>query len=222
MNVSVLVPFEAGECEWRTRAWEHVRRHYESNHPEWEVVVASCGTSLWSKGSAIDKALASATGDILVLADADSFTDGDTLRAAVEAVIAGAPWVVPHGRVYRLSKRGTQRFYSGLLQPGHTCRMPYMGPAGGGLTVLSRAAYETVGGIDSRFEGWGGEDIAFGWALDTLVGDYQRIGGRLYHLWHPHPAPSHRGSPETEALAARYKEARGNPSAMTALVEEAR
>lgn len=216
MTVSVLVPFVDQGCEHRARAWAYVRSHYSTNHRDWQLVVGTCD-GVWSKGAAVADALSRADGDILVLADADSWCDPDALRLAVDT---DAPWVVPHGKVYRLNQRGTAKLYSGLLQRGHTARRPYIGPAGGGLVVLGREAYELVGGIDPRFAGWGGEDISFGWALDTLVGPYVRIGTPLHHLWHPHPAPNHRGSTETEALAARYKAARGDRSAMAALVAE--
>jgi hypothetical protein len=216
VKVSVLVPFADQGCEYRTRAWAYVRNHYATNHAGWHLVVGNCAGP-WSKGAAISDALTRTDGDVLVLADADSWCDPDALRLAVAT---DAPWVVPHGKVYRLNQRGTAKLYSGLLQRGHTARRPYIGPAGGGLVVLSRTAYETVGGFDPRFSGWGGEDISLGWALDTLVGPYTRIGTQLHHLWHPHPAPSHRGSPETEALAARYKAARGDRTAMATLVAE--
>lgn len=220
MTVSVLVPYRHGECAWRSLAWGYVQAHYASEHPTWEVVAGTC-EGPWSKGAAVADALSRASGDVLVLADADSFTDPDTLRSAVAGVAAGAnAWAVPHATVYRLNRRGTEKLYAGLLQPGHWARRPYLGPAGGGLVVLPRSAYEAVGGIDRRFCGWGGEDIALGWALETLVGPYRRHGARLYHLWHPHPAPSHRGSPETEALADAYKAARGDVAAMTTLIAE--
>lgn len=220
MSVSVLVPYRPGGCEWRARAWAYVRAHYGQLHGGWELVVGSCA-GRWSKGAAVADALGRATGEVLVLADADSFCDPDVLAGAVAGVAGGRyAWAVPHRLVYRLSRRGTERLYGGQLQPGHVARKPYLGPAGGGIVVLPRAAYEAVGGIDERYLGWGGEDVSLGWALDALVGPYHRHGARLYHLWHPHPAPSHRGSPPSEALAARYRAARTNPDLMSALVRE--
>lgn len=217
MSISILVPFADRGCEWRARAWGYVRNHYTTNHPDWELVVGAGDDDPWSKGAAIADALDRCTGDTLVLADADSWIDPDALRRAVSA---SAAWAVPHGKVYRLSQRGTERLYAGTLQRGHTVRTPYIGPAGGGIVVVSRSAFEIVGGIDRRFLGWGGEDVSLGWALDTLIGPYTRIGAPLYHLWHPHPAPNLRGSPEAEALVARYRAARRDPQAMAALVAE--
>jgi hypothetical protein len=219
VTVSVLVPFRDGGCEWRQQAWEYVRRLYEQRHPAWELVVGSCDGE-WSKGAALDDAYRRAAGDVVVLADADSFCDPAVLDRAVAAT-ASSSWVVPHRMVHRLSARATEDVYAGgRPRASQVVRRPYMGPAGGGITVLTREAFELAGGIDPRFRGWGGEDLSFGWALHTLAGPGRRLGSPLWALWHPHPAPDRRGSSESEALAGRYRRARGDPEAMTALISE--
>lgn len=221
MTVSVLVPFGPG-CAYRQQAWTYVRGRYETEHSDWELLEGSCAGD-WSKGAALADAYGRATGDVLVLADADSFVAAGTLRRAVAAVEAGTPWVMPHLWVQRLSRRFTAEVLAGAApRRGRNCRQPYRGVMGGGIVVLLRTAWETVCGIDERFCGWGGEDISFGWALETLVGPPERLDGELWHLWHPHPAPRRRGSPASEALAGRYKDARGNPERMTALTDERR
>jgi hypothetical protein len=50
--------------------------------------------------------------------------------------------------------------------------------------AVPRAAWETLGGFDERFAGWGWEDMAFQAAACGLVG-HERIPGALVHLWHP-------------------------------------
>jgi hypothetical protein len=51
-----------------------------------------------------------------------------------------------------------------------------------------------------------------------------RLKGRLFHLWHQQEpiGASRRGCPESEALAGRYKDARGNPEQMRQLIDSAR
>lgn len=216
MTVSVLVPF-GSSCEWRIRAWGWVRDRYRRLHPDWEVVVGGCDDE-WSKGGAVEAAYQRANGDALVLADADSFIDAAVLVESVE-LLADHQWVVPHTRVRRLTRKATRAVLDGAKpHPHQLARSAYVGVVGGGITVLRRSAYETVGGIDPRFEGWGGEDISFGWALETLVGEPRRLDGDLYHLWHPHAAPRRRGTPASEALAGAYRDARGDLAAMGALV----
>lgn len=222
-TVSVLVPLGQLD-EHRARAWSYVEAHYRRSHASWQLVTGECDDVAWSKGEALRRAYSASSGDVLVIADADSLVDAVTLEKAVR-LAPRAPWVVPHTTVYRLTPDETTKVYAGgplRRGPRLVVRTPYTGPAGGGIVVLTREAWETVNGIDERFEGWGGEDISFGYALATLVGWYERLGGRLFHLWHPHPAPDLRGSPASETLVARYKAARSDPDAMRALIDERR
>lgn len=218
MTVSILVPFTSG-CEHRARAREYVLGRYRQLHPEWELVEGVCDGE-WSKGAAIADAASRADGDVFVVADADSYTDPTVLCEAVHDVSVGAhPWVVPHLRVVRFTEQVTAWIYDGNTPRQRTVRQPYRGVKGGGITVVSREAWETVHGIDDRFQGWGGEDIAFGWALETLTGPCRRLDGDLHHLWHPPASPRMRGSAESEALASRYRDAFRVPRLMRALVE---
>jgi len=221
MTIAVLMPVGLTD-EWRGRAFEFVRDWYAKHFPDLPLFVGRCSGE-WSKGAAVADAAEQAdqhTPDLAgyVLADADSFMfDPATLRRAVDLITKDTPWVVPHTHVYRLCERETARLEENPgLTPrlGHVARTPYTGPHGGGITVLSRAAWLEVDGIDPRFLGWGGEDVAFGWALETLCGDPVRLPGRLVHLWHPHPAPNLRGSPASEELVAAYRSARGVPRRM--------
>lgn len=223
-RASILVPFTSG-CEHRERARGYVLDHYRQNHPEWELLEGKCDGT-WSKGRALHDAASRARSDIFVVADADSFVVPEVLDEAVAVVEAGAPWVVPHLLVWRHTETATLDLYASGVLPElnrgmRIHRGPYRGVQGGGITVLSREAWDTVGGVDPRFEGWGGEDISFGWALETLCGPAVRLNGDLHHLWHP-PAVTgrrQRGGPAEEALAARYRDAWRMPRLMRGLVD---
>ena len=78
--------------------------------------------------------------------------------------------------------------------------------------------------FDPRFEGWGGADWSWGWALTTLLGAPVQGGKAAVHLWHPPQARPARqlGSAENEALKARYRAAHRQLDAMRSLVTEAR
>jgi hypothetical protein len=220
-SVAVVIPFDARSDEHRIRAHEWIVDHYGVHHPEWPVFSGSVELDEWSKGAAVDELVRRADADVLVIADADSYvTSPAVLVECVRKVAFGdAGWSVPHTYVHRLTEGATAEVYAGRApRMGKLTRAAYVGPAGGGIVVVSRRSYGLVHGIDPRFLGWGGEDLAFGWALDTLVGPHYRGDSRLVHLWHPHPAPDLRGSDESEALVADYREARGFPRMMLELV----
>ncbi len=218
-SVAVIIPYQSTDPH-RLRALEHVGRWYAQFR--WPIITDTGPTDGgWSKGAAVAAAVARTDAEIFVIADADSYLASvAALRDAVEFVARGRhAWVMPHGPVHRLTEAETERVYAGRpARLGKLVRPVYAGVVGGGIIVLSRAAYDTVGGIDPRFVGWGGEDIAFGWALGTLVGPYHPLGAPLVHLWHPHPAPSLRGSEQSEALLAEYRAAKGYPRRMRAVI----
>ena len=79
-----------------------------------------------------------------------------------------------------------------------------------------------VGGIDPRFIGFGGDDISFARALDTLVGPCKRLDYPMTHLHHDRTPrrKGNRGSEANEQLAARYMLAAGDREAMLMIVKE--
>lgn len=223
-DVSVLVPYRPDGAE-RERNWSYLRERWQANHPDWQLVLGTC-EGAWSKGLAVADAARKAEGEVFIVADADVMVGREALVEAVER-LQDAPWVIPHRIVYRLTERATQALIDGRIRLGK--KLPprlgraHLAPPGGGISAVRRDDFERVGGIDERFEGWGGEDISFARALDTLVGPHQRLDDCLWHLWHT-PAkrrPRNRASEVSERLAARYLEANGDELAMRELCERA-
>lgn len=224
----MLVPFTPGVCAYRDRSWAWVRARLEQFHPDWQIVVGTCDGP-WSKGAALADAAARADGDLIVMHDADLYVEVEQLERAVAAVAAGAPWAVPHMKVYRLAEKSSQKILDREPRPidvprtrREVTRYHYTGVAGGGIAVLPRATWDRVP-VDPRFVGWGGEDEAWGIALDALAGRHTRGRGHLIHLYHPQQE-THRDLgavlPETDRLATRYKAAKGDPVAVAAILEE--
>jgi hypothetical protein len=235
MNVDLIVPLSPGDPE-RDAAWEFVSGFYERMHPGLTVTVGRDTEGWWerrgwSKGYAIADGAKSTSASIMVIADADVIVSPEALGYSIIAVMNGAAWSMPHGDVYRLSRRATndvvylkgETLDVGAKPPlKWTALPPHPGPPGGGIVVLTRSAYETVGGVDPRFVGFGGDDISFARALDTLVGPCERFNYPMTHLYHERTPrrKGNRGSAANEALAARYMLADGDKDAMRAIVAE--
>jgi hypothetical protein len=185
----------------------------------WPVTVAFGGVP-WVKAEAIGPAIEQSSADIIVLADADCWTDG--LPEAVRAVELGAPWAKPHKLVHRLTKASTEAFMAGESWT-ELDQKPYHGVAGGGFVVARRETFLEVP-MDKRFVGWGQEDVAFALALHTLAGPAWLGDADLIHLWHPPQArlTRRKGSVESWALFRRYQSAKRDPLKMRELLKEAR
>lgn len=221
MSVAVIVPWHPTAA--RERVFEFVHERLALLH-DWPVIEA-CWEP-WSKPRAVNFAAERTDADVLVVCDADCLVSPLALNAAVSAVQEGAAWAVPHRLVYRLTYdvtagvlQGPPSVHPGVLAPREVQRAPYEGLPGGGLFVVSRKAWETVGGFDPRFEGWGSEDASLGYALDTLAGLHVRGQVALWHLYHPQQDKT-TAMDESQRLEARYLAANGDPEAMRALVAE--
>jgi GT2 family glycosyltransferase len=169
-----------------------------------------------------------ADADVIVVTDADIAVPAAALEWAVDACSGfGAAWAVPFSTVYRLNQETTAWLLASgwdanitAMSPGQCVqhRPPYPAYPGGGLFVVARDAWETVGGFDERFV-WGYEDQSLGWALDTLAGPHVQYDGPLVHLFHEQRRTS-RAMYDDQRLQASYLAARGKPDAMRALVRE--
>lgn len=230
--MDVLVPFRAGEDLARDQAWQFVRAWYREQHPDCRLIVGECHPSEpWSKGVAVARAFTHSTAPIVAVADADVLVTPGDLTGCVNAVGAGAAWAQPHNRVFRLSRAASAAVYRSTQRPqvrvlGNQAleRRSHAAVPGGGLVVCARVTFESVGGPDPRFVDWGGDDVSWARALDTLAGRCARFDGPMWHFWHPRAPrrPGNRASRESEALAARYIDAYGNVAGMRELVDEHR
>lgn len=216
MTTSVVIPWRGG-CPHREAALAWVLDRWRAAGHEPVLGEASAGP--WCKATAVADGLRHAAGDVLVIADADCWTDG--LPEAVAAVEAGASWAIPHGQVRRITEQAMSAVLAGGDLGGRLEQPAYRGFEGGGIVVLPTETYERVP-LDARFRGWGQEDEAWALALRTLAGAPWRGTAPLYHLWHPpQPRLSRRwGSPAARALHARYRRAAGHPDRMRALLAE--
>jgi hypothetical protein len=221
MTVSVVVPWSPG-CPHRERAWAFVQDRYDGL----EVVTGASPPGPYNRSAAILDGAAKASGDILLVADADVFCD--PTQAIAEAELVG--WAVPHMMLHRLAPESTERVLAGadwrglpLSTDNPQDRKPYRGNLTGTMVAIRRDVLAAVP-PDPRFVGWGSEDQAWAMALRTLIGRPWRGDEDLVHLWHPaQPRLNRRvGTEQNRALLNRYHRAKHKPARMSALVDEAR
>jgi hypothetical protein len=218
-SVSVILPWRPG-CPYRQASRDWLIAKIETEHPDWQIIEADHPGDYWSKAEAVQNGIERSYGDILVVHDADLWSDGTP--EAIQRVREGAPWAMPHGRVVRLDELASDLYRSGNRAKDtvrRTAERPYQGVIGGGIVVVARAIAEQIP-PDPRFRGWGGEDESWGWALETLAGKPWRGENELIHLWHPPQARRTRahGSQANTDLHAQYRAARGNREAMLILL----
>lgn len=218
--IAVIVPWLPSD-EHRVAAWEWNQLWWGKNFPEWGLVEST--STPYTKGAAAHAGVKMTDAETLVIADADCFVQQvEEFRALVEQVDQGkSSWVVPHKLVHRLTQAASKQLYDEGRLYAEALQSPrYQGCIGGGMTVLSRKAWGLSGGIDPRFQNWGGEDYSFGYALECLVGPPFRGDLSLIHLWHPVQGPKQRMSPANSLLMRRYQGARRSVATMRGILAE--
>ena len=262
VEISVLVPVSLGSQTRRTQNWNWLERYWRANLPEAEFIIgqdeAAAEKLPFSKSVAVNNAVSKSRGEILAIVDADAYLPiQSVLRCAKEIKLAKRRgyklWFVPYRRLYRLTEEASDKILAS--DPAHPLEIPSPPPDGsfsnitehqgtpvsaighwyGAMAqIMSREAFDFVGGWDTRFKGWGGEDHAAMVATDTLYTPHKTLPGPIFHLWHPTftPTPSddrtgkkrlwanQPANHTNDALSGRYYYSRGNPKRMRSLVDE--
>lgn len=241
MRVSILVPHrpEPGATGKQRRAnWAWIQRRWQAHFPEAQIVVATDGrrTGAFSKSQAVNRAYAKSTGDMLVIADSDSWCDMPQLVAGLHYAAKLGVLVVPWTTAHRLAEADTAQIRDSDPSAPHPITPEIVSRAddyrpspstAAMILCITRESFERIGGFDPRFIGWGAEDVAFGLACDTLLGRKHIMPGVAYALHHDRPRDENgrriwHADPGTHNvdLADRYWSARGNRPAMLALCAE--
>lgn len=207
-GVSIIIPFRApSKADERVRNIEWLKKYWRHALPGAELIISDDPDHdcTFSKSVAINRGVARASGDVLLLIDADGFMPGaHVLYCANEIRNARKRnrklWFVPYRKFYRLSNSATVQLIDSTMACLHAFPEPPRetdvinvkdaNPAqahwyGALVQMMPREAFDLVGGWDERFRGWGGEDHAAMRAMDTLYVLHKTLPFRVFHLWHP-------------------------------------
>lgn len=190
--LSFLVPFRDADGT-RTAAKDWILSRWRHFYPEAEFCIASDdGMDPFNKSLAVNNAAKLATGDIFAILDADTWIDRPHFERALSLIQRKvAPWVVPARTSFRLKQNVSEKIMR--LAPGDPWPLitrkdaESVLPVVGFLHLMTRSAFEAVGGMDPRIRGWGGEDTAFTRAMDVVNGRHRKLSGTVYCLWHARP-----------------------------------
>lgn len=244
-GISLLMPFRSDGAE-REAAYQWLVKYWKAHLPFAQFITGTDDQVPFSKTSAFNDAFSRSKGDILVLIDADCYIDAQIVVNCAEEIRTARKaghklWHIPYRQFYRLTDLATSHVLAS--NPAHPLRFSASpnprdtedtGSSSFGhwwgalIQVMPREAYELVGGCDPRFRGWGGEDVAFMRAIDTLYGKHKTTDNQVIHLWHPTIKTVHKlklwdgqiSPQDNVTLTGRYYAAFGDPRRMRRLVNE--
>lgn len=226
-RVVILVPWRAGDPH-RQKLWDFTKVWWQRDYPDWPIYEAPGPSGPFNRSAAINEAAEGAGDwDVAIVIDADIIANSDAVHNGVSIAAATGQMVVTHDERVMLSKAGTQKVISGYRGSWRTPSMHehVWRDSVSCSVVVSRSLWDSVGGFDELFCGWGFEDTAFQIACEAITGKpVIKITSELFHLWHPVSAEAQSKS-ETYKLngvrVQRYREARWNGDAVAALIREA-
>lgn len=201
MRVVVLVP---RRCDGgrRDQVWAWLNARWEREHPDWSIIEGHHDDGPFNRSAAINRAASECEWDVAIIADADSFVDADRLRHAAGQAAETGQLVIPFTTFQALTETMSERVmagYTGDWQPGIAYSL---GGTCSSMLAVPRTLWESSGGFDEGFVGWGAEDVA-AWRVFTTLGQgFGRLDGDCWHLYHP-PAGE---KPETNPLWLRNLE----------------
>lgn len=251
-GISLLVPFRDDHEEGRADNWAWLLQYWQHTLPDAEIIIGDAPGEPFSKTCAINAAFRQSSGDVLVLLDADCYIDASVILDCASEIRKGRGriprepvWFIPYRHLFRLTRISTLYLIgSDASDPFQFSTPPEqdeVGPTNGSgfghwfgalIQIFPREAFETVHGMDARFRGWGGEDVAFVLALDTLFGVHRLSNNQVLTLWH-----SVQSKPGTNSdllrlwegqddprknwkIAGKYRKALRDPQAMRKLIDE--
>lgn len=189
-KIVTLVPYRPASDRHRW-LWDCIQPQLASFG--WPIFLGSC-EGPWRRAAAVnDAATKAGSWDAAFIADCDTIPDPDGILRAVEWVRSTGGACRPHDQRYMLNQKQTitavQRGVGSI--PVKELKAPY---AGGGLDVLTRDAWDAVGGMNAAdYIGWGYEDSEFHVQL-VVQSRWDRLPGHAWHLWHDHTGPANRES----------------------------
>lgn len=220
--ISVLVPYRP-DGAYRDRSWVWLKQRWE-RMPGIDLIVASddggSNPGHFNHSLAINRAAENATGDVYVIADADTSFHPEWVHEAASLVRDGAAaWVLPKS-YKKLSEQATEDVLNGPVDATMTGVVEWEDEGSGGLVVVPRPAFWAVGGYDERFTWWGADDVCFKIAMDWMWGECSRLDGAAWHFWHPAHESGTYEHPEHDrqhVLMQEYVDAAGDRTAVQAV-----
>jgi hypothetical protein len=222
-KISVLIPYSDGIDKTREVLWSKIKKRYETLMPELEICIGYDNSQFYNRARAINQAAVKATGDVFIITDADIIFSTEIIKN-IFPVMYNYPWIVPFTNGYKLTRKATERLISEGLSDSinildSDIEISFNDPATF-MSVITRENFFKIRGMDERFEGWGGEDVALRFTLESLCGRHIRMIGDVYHLWHK-PAPLIKQHHDKNLqLLKRYEAVMHNKNTMIDFIRE--
>jgi N-terminal domain of galactosyltransferase len=189
LRTVILVPYRTDGGR-REELWQFTRAWLERHHPQYPIYIGESPDGPFNRSAAInDAARKAGDWDVAVVSDSDTVVPAAQLDKAVSEAHREGMLTSALNKVAELSKESTDQLLAGAdveiqdLKKDRTRTRDDMTQSS--VIAFPRTLWDSIGGFDEEFCGWGCEDNAF-WLASTVFGggEPRRIDGCAFHLWH--------------------------------------
>jgi hypothetical protein len=220
-ELAICVPWRTDHGQ-RHRVWEACARRWGDLFPDSRLFLGTSHGQPFNRSAARNAAVEEFTRyrpnwDVVLLADADVMVY--ERRQVVEAIrLARRTGHMVFAHTWRagLGQDATEQVLAGA-DPSAMVRDEWDANTFSSCYAVPRSLWDTLGGFDERYVGWGLEDVAFHRAAGAMAGVDRVDQGVVFHLWHPRSRAEQEENPHYPAnhrLWQRYLDAGWNRDAM--------
>jgi hypothetical protein len=192
MRTVFLVP-RRNDTGPRDKLWAYCRARWEMYFPDIPIFEGHHDDGPFNRSAAVNRAAKLAgEWDLGIVIDSDVILSVSQVQAAIDRATDTGRVTWAHRRWRGIREDMSVRLAADLRDMGPELdrdELDLMVERTNPISwsccfVVPREVWDSTGGFDERFEGWGFEDMAWQSLITGLYG-HERIEGDVVHLWHP-------------------------------------
>lgn len=185
MKIDIVIPWNNPNCIYRQRNFKYIYRYYSS----FGNIITGNGSGSFNRAAARNDGVVKARREHLLIVDSDCIIDNTSINKGLE-LFKISPAIRPFTSIHYLSEDTT----NSLINNNNyeiTYDTKYLSPnqinvrMSGGAYLIKKSLWMDLGGMSELYEDWGLEDSDFNIRVESSVGRFKHINGKLLHLYHP-------------------------------------
>ncbi|MDG1906270.1 MAG: glycosyltransferase [Arenicella sp.] len=176
------------EQDYEPRIASLVRRY---STPSMKYIFVE-NSGLFNKSWGLNIAAQHSSRSQLIFADADMLISNQALETISQRLGSEVDAINPYNKLIDLTSEETHQLLdnapelniSRSTQQINRQQLGQHPPFCGGIFAVTRQLFDKCGGMDERFEGWGGEDDAMSHRISNHSSNSITLEQTAYHLWH--------------------------------------
>jgi predicted glycosyltransferase involved in capsule biosynthesis len=189
-DVGVVIPWRDVGCPHRNKAFDFIVSFYKSRFSE--IILCDSGSKVFNRAASRNRGVEACSSEIIVVADSDLFTPMSQIVEGIHISRNYYGQVRPFTTFGHMSKASTDYFlnqndFNELSYEKFQNLSAVWPGVHGGIFIMQKKLWLSVGGMDENFSTWGGEDNAFNIRCENRLNNpVKTVDGYAMHLFHPY------------------------------------